>query len=354
MKIALGMRLQSGPFGGGNQFGKALSSYLIKHGLGIVFDLKDNNIDIILLTTVRPSMSSCAFGPTEILNYLKRNPDVILVLRVNDCDKSRNTKMINKQISLANSIADHAIYISQWLLDLFKSQRSEFSGNYSVIRNGADPNLFPYSRKILPKDGKIKIVTHHWSPNEMKGWDVYLKLDRMLGEEKYASKLEFHYIGRALQHLKTKNIIFHDPCSGKTLGDEIGKCHIYLTASINESAGMHHIEGALCGLPLLYRKSGALPEYCSEYGAAFNDVNDFAKALGDMIENYNFYSSRMVQYSNTTDNMCSQYLKLFNSLYEQKDKIIASRKKKMSRFLTAVRLRMWFFYFRILNKLHIN
>jgi hypothetical protein len=354
MKIALGMRLQSGPFGGGNQFGRVLSFYLIKHGVDVVFDLKDNDIDIILLTSVRPFILSCAFGPTEILNYLKKNPDVILVLRINECDKNRNTKTLNKQISLVNSMVDHTIYISQWLLDLFKSQKLEFSGNYSVIRNGADPILFPYSRKVLPRDGKIKIVTHHWSPNEMKGWDVYLKLDRMLEEEKYASKLEFHYIGRAPQCLKTKNIVFHDPCSDKALGDKIGNCHIYLTASINESAGMHHIEGALCGLPLLYRKSGALPEYCSKYGVAFNGVDDFAKALDNMIESYNFYSDEMVHYNNTSENMCSQYLKLFNLLYEQKNEIIASRKKKMLRFLTTARLRMWFFYFRILNKLRIN
>ena len=33
---------------------------------------------------------------------------------------------------------------------------------------------------------------------------------------------------------------------------------------------MHHIEGALCGLPILFRNSGSLPEYCKKYGVSFD------------------------------------------------------------------------------------
>ena len=34
---------------------------------------------------------------------------------------------------------------------------------------------------------------------------------------------------------------------------------------------MHHIEGILCGLPIIYRESGALPEYCKKYGISFKN-----------------------------------------------------------------------------------
>ena len=37
------------------------------------------------------------------------------------------------------------------------------------------------------------------------------------------------------------------------------KHDLYISASINEPAGMHHIEGLLCGLPIIYRDNGALP-----------------------------------------------------------------------------------------------
>ena len=52
----------------------------------------------------------------------------------------------------------------------------------------------------------------------------------------------------------------------------LSKNHVYLTASINEPAGMHHIEGALSGLPIIYRNSGAIPEYCSDFGVSFHDL----------------------------------------------------------------------------------
>ena len=31
----------------------------------------------------------------------------------------------------------------------------------------------------------------------------------------------------------------------------------------------HHMEGALCGLPILYKDSGAASEYCNDFGISF-------------------------------------------------------------------------------------
>lgn len=355
MKVALGMRLQEGPFGGGNQFGKTLSSYLQENGINVVFELKDKDIDIIVLTDPRTYMSSVSFGAAEIASYIKDvHNDAIVVHRINECDERKGTKLVNKQLSLANSIADHTVYIGSWLPGLFRNHGYRFSSGFSVIKNGADPRVFAFQKKALPEKGKVKIVTHHWSPNKMKGWDVYLKLDKMLKEEQYASRFEFHYIGQVPQDLQTNNIIFHDACSGKTLADELDKHHIYLTGSMNEPAGMHHIEGALCGLPLLYRNSGALPEYCNGYGIAFDGPEDLGDALDEIIENYDYYSNEMSQYNNTSEKMCSEYLQLFERLLAQKDKIIASRNKKNFNLLHIARLKVLFFCLRAINRLGIH
>ena len=47
--------------------------------------------------------------------------------------------------------------------------------------------------------------------------------------------------------------------SGHELADTIKGNHLYLTASINEPSGNHHIEALQCGLPILYLESGAPP-----------------------------------------------------------------------------------------------
>ena len=50
MKVSIGTQIQDGPWGGGNLFAINLSKYLIKNGNIVVYDLIDEDIDIILLT----------------------------------------------------------------------------------------------------------------------------------------------------------------------------------------------------------------------------------------------------------------------------------------------------------------
>ena len=49
-----------------------------------------------------------------------------------------------------------------------------------------------------------------------------------------------------------KNIKVLKPMSGIELSDELKKHHGYITGTINEPSGNHHIEAALCGLPILF------------------------------------------------------------------------------------------------------
>ena len=69
--------------------------------------------------------------------------------------------------------------------------------------------------------------------------------------------------------LISKNTNLIDPLSGRELANELKKNHIYLTASINEPSGNHHIEASQCGLPVLYLKSGGIPEYCKRFWNRF-------------------------------------------------------------------------------------
>ena len=50
---------------------------------------------------------------------------------------------------------------------------------------------------------------------------------------------------------------------------------------------MHHIEAVLTGLPVIYKNSGALPEYCKNFGVSFDSL-EFIPALDKMIQNYYF------------------------------------------------------------------
>ena len=41
---------------------------------------------------------------------------------------------------------------------------------------------------------KLKLVTHHWSAHQNKGFDIYYKIDKMLEDEYWKNTMEFTYI----------------------------------------------------------------------------------------------------------------------------------------------------------------
>tara|TARA_B100001964_G_scaffold230217_1_gene283417 strand:+ start:373 stop:939 length:567 start_codon:yes stop_codon:yes gene_type:complete len=162
MKISLGMILKPGAWGGGNQFGHSLSSYLEKKGCFVYFDLYEPDLDIIILTDPRSNLSSSSYSHEKIIDYLKNiNDKAIVVHRINECDERKKTRYVNNLLLEANKIADHTVFISSFLQDLFINQG--LKSESSVILNGGKPEIFygDDGKKDFG-NGPTKIVTHHW------------------------------------------------------------------------------------------------------------------------------------------------------------------------------------------------
>ena len=80
MKVAIGYHIQEGPWGGGNQFAKALTKALRDEGQQVCFSLEEPDIDIILLTEVRGRSPTGSFNAGSILRYLQfTNPEAVVV-----------------------------------------------------------------------------------------------------------------------------------------------------------------------------------------------------------------------------------------------------------------------------------
>jgi len=159
-----------------------------------------------------------------------------------------------------------------------------------------------------------------------KGFDIYERLDEMLGAPDWADRIAFTYVGRLPEGFRFRHSRYVEPLAGEALGEELRQHDVYLTAAVNEAAGMHHIEGALCGLPLLYRRSGALPEYCAGYGIGFSP-DDFDAKLAKMIATYDAWAPKMATYPHTAQRMCDGYLGLFESLLDQRREILKRRRR---------------------------
>lgn len=328
MKVSIGIALKSAPWGGGNQFGVSLAEFLRTKGVIVSHDLSSVDLDIILLMDPRAKSSSATFSDIDIVKYLlKVNKNALVVHRVNECDERKNTKNVNPRLRLANIVADYTVFVSSWLRDLHKKQGMIASPN-QVILNGANKKIFD-SNNYIPWNEKdvLRIVTHHWSNNWLKGFDIYEKLDKLIEKPKYKEKISFEYIGNLPQNFMFNNSFYTKPLWGKELADKLSKNHVYLTASKNEPGGNHQNEGAACGLPLLYRESGCMPEYCSGFGLSFNDEN-FELQLDEMMLTYSSWRKKMVDFPLSAEKTSRSYYNLFSEMLEKRDELLALRKKR--------------------------
>jgi len=344
MKISIGTSIKDGPWGGGNLFAINLSNYLIQKGHEVVSNLKEDDIDIVLLTEPRKTSESSAFTHIDVNNYLNyENQNAIVVHRINECDERKGTNFVNKYLIDVNKSADYTVFVSTWLKNLFVNQGLS-PKNKEVILAGANQDIFN-SDGYRPwnKLEKMKIVTHHWGANWNKGFEIYSKLDELLSSDDYKNKFEFTYIGNLPKNFAFKNALHIPPLSGKELATELKKNHIYITASINEPSGNHHIEAAQCSLPLLFIESGGIPEYCLNYGLMFNKSN-FLEKLNEIYNNYDFYLEQILNYPFNADKMCDDYLDLFTTLMNDKLKVLKARNirtlKVTNKFLYRLRKRI--------------
>ena len=182
------------------------------------------------------------------------------------------------------------------------------------------------SKNIIPWNGKepFKFVTHHWGNHLMKGFDIYRLIDDYICSKEWKGKLKFTYIGNLPTNFTFKNVTHIKPLDGSDLVAELKKHHGYVTGSINEPGGNHQNEAALCGLPLLYRDSGCLPEYCEGFGIPFTYEN-FEYALKLYLKKYSSIFSNMKNFSLNSRKTNASYLKLFKRLISKREEIIKKR-----------------------------
>jgi hypothetical protein len=335
MKVCFNTKFIEGPFGGGMKFALNLKKFLESKGVAMTNHLQDKDIDVIL--HINPlNTSANVFSCYDAWLYKIKHPKIIIVHRVNECDERKNTNTVNNQLNMVNKYSDYTVYIASWLEPLMKKAGFDQRKPWKVIHNGADEKIFNRQGKVFDfaQNRKLKIVTHHWGANWMKGHDVYKKIDDLLDNEKFKDKFEFTFIGNYPKDIKYRNTKLIAPLADNELAAELKRHDVYITASRNEPAGMHHIEGALCGLPLLYIDSGALPEYCGQFGLEFN-VDNIEEKLTEMYNRYEFYLEKLKKYEFTAEKMNENYYDLFKELYKNRENFRYNKKFKILDFFST-------------------
>ena len=303
MKIAFNRRPRRSPWGGGAHFATAFADYLVANGHEVVYSLQPGIDWIVMLD---PRHEDGGFDAGRIAGHKLQNPNVKVLHRVNDTGVTRGGQELDDIIRRANYlVADRTVYISRWVQQHFRKQMCP---DGVVITNGCDTTFFHPNPIASGPHNPIRLVTHHWSNNPKKGIDLYERIDELID---CGLNVEFTYVGRYPAGYIPKHTKIVAPLYGHALGDELRKHDVYVTAARHEACGSHHVEGAACGMPVIYHnEGGGVVEMCSRYGVGIDQVDDFQTALGEIMADYRGFCERALACDLSADTMCAKYLEL--------------------------------------------
>jgi len=306
--VSFSMAPAGGPLGGASGFLWQIESALHRRGFRVTHRL-DRTTDLVVVIDPRMDHPLKRFGLEELIKFREARPEVPILHRLNECDARKGTDDIDDLLRRTNELADYSVFISEWLRDYFADLWFDRDKPHTVIYNGADSRIFhPFGNRPPDVGDPFRIVTHHWSHHELKGFDVYRAIDDHLANLDLDG-IEFTYIGNWPSNLRWKATRSVKPLSGKRLADELRRHHVYLTASRYEPCGMHHVEGAQCGLPLLYHEDGGgIVEAGLRYGIGFRA--DLITPLQEMAARYHELRTTVRAEAPSGDRMTLEYIEL--------------------------------------------
>ena len=269
VKVLINRRPVKGPWGGGNHFVRAFCGCAKSNGIELVESLSDQPHVIFIF---HPNSEDGTISFADALNYKRENPATKLVIRVNECDARKATQGVDDMWKFMGAHSDHSFFVSKWMQEYYSDREWKCPQN-SILINGVDREIF--SKKEQKNDEKIRIVTHHWSSHCCKGEDIHLWLDEFV--RKNSNEFRYTYIGRT--NVKLPNATCIPPLFGKTLGEELGKHDVYISASRFDPGPNHVLEAIACGLPTYVHKNGGGCVEFADKNHVYETEHDLEKLL---------------------------------------------------------------------------
>lgn len=290
MKVLVNRQVVNAPWGGGNNFVRALRQGLPAHGHEVVESLA-HEPDVIVLAGV--DADSMGVDAWTALEHRRKRPSCRIVMRLNDCDARKGTSLVDATLWSAAKNCDGLVFVSRWLQEhlLERWLEIEFGSQFAmqftrgsdkvehfiasaqVIHNGVDKGLFRPAEGAAERRW-LEVVTHHWSDNPMKGRDVYEAVARSPGPSR------FTYIGRHQCDFTSRTRVV-PPLFGEELARELAGHDVYVTGTRWDPGPNHVLEALACGLPVLAHKDGGGAVEFAGVDHTFSDLSDLHRALWD-------------------------------------------------------------------------
>jgi glycosyltransferase involved in cell wall biosynthesis len=310
MKIHILYPFKDGPWGGANQFLKAVREYFIK------IESYTENIDEADIVLFNSSPSSSLLSLLLECHKLKKNNQKILLINRIDGPvffiRDRNLFVDKAFYKFNDTICDGTIFQSNWskekniYLGMKKNQYE------TTILNAPNPDIFnKQDKKTFDKQQKTKLIATSWSNNIKKGFEVYKWMDENLDFSKY----EMTFVGNS--PFKFKNIILKEPMNSEALANELKSHDIFITASQSDPCSNSLIEAMHCGLPALGLDDGGHTEIISYGGEVFKTSNEISQKLDLIVQSYEKYQKNINL--PTIDEVGELYFQFLKKIYDAKE-----------------------------------
>lgn len=247
MKICINRRpIRDRAFGGGLHFINAFCDIATIRGHTVVHTLSDA-VDAAVIVDPRPSDDGLP-SALDVKMWKLGDPKRRVLHRVNECDAKRGgLGGMDEYLRFTSKFSDTTVFVSDWMA-LYHIDRVWYCLDTRVIVNGVDRTVFrpaDPSDKIAAKNGKVNVVTAHWSDNELKGQALYEKLDQFVGDNN--DRFTYTFIGRTKAYLpRSRKLGALIPFQ---LGAELGRYDVCINASMHDPGPNSTLEAIACGLP---------------------------------------------------------------------------------------------------------
>ena len=275
MKINILYTLIDRPWGGANQFLKALRKEFESMG---VYETDPLRADVVIVNSHHFKFGKKPFVIPDIL----REKTIVHRIDGPSILATGSFREIDRVIYYFNDKFAHGIvFQSSWSRQKSLENGIRQKEYEAVIPNAVDNAVFfPKSSDVQPEPGNpIRIVATSWSTNPRKGFDIYRYLDNHLD----FSRFSVTFIGNS--PIQFTNIRHIPSLNSTLLAEKLREHDIYLTASRNDPCSNSLIEALHCGLPAVALRSGGHPELVGDSGVTFEGEHDVITAIEHVSSN---------------------------------------------------------------------
>jgi glycosyltransferase involved in cell wall biosynthesis len=302
VKIYISRQAVTGPWGGGNRWLRAFLAACYAEGWRIACSVAD--ADVAFIAAVKQG-SPVEPGAVQVATDAQKR-GIPCIFRVNDCDARKGTDDVDRDVRLAAGRCAHIVYVSRWLA-AYAAAHGVASRSSSIIINGVDRTVFDptlYQHRSL-SDSRLRIVTHHWSDNRLKGALWYEALDSLSSD----GTIVLTYVGRHACKFSDRTIVV-PPCDGHLLATTLACNDVYVSGSTYDPGPNHILEAAALGMPMIVAANGG---GCVEFAAPAPAVHDADELVSVLRHGGAARSTILVQ---SWDDCAAQYVQLVKDVMQ--------------------------------------